>query len=89
MVVIEGEWLDFVVVCSLVVRCLGMGKQDGFNVFCNVEGLLDVMDDVVICCVDVVMDECLYVWQVVFFLIGYFGMMKICVGGYCEYVEFM
>jgi len=84
---IEGERLDLAAVRSSVARRLGVGQQDGPNAPRNVEGLLDIMDDAVVHCGDVLSHERLYAWQAALFPTGYSSMTKIKVGGYREHAE--
>lgn len=84
---IEGERLDLAAVRSSVARRLGVGQREGLNAPRNVEGLLDIMDDAVTRCADVVSHERLHGWQAALFPTGYSGMAKIRVGGYREHAE--
>lgn len=84
---IEGERLDLAAVRSSVARRLGVGPQDGPNAPRNVEGLLDIMDDVVIRCDEALTHERLCAWQAALFPTGYSGMTRIRVGGYREHTE--
>lgn len=84
---IEGERLDLAAVRSSVARRLGVGKQDGPHAPRNVEGLLDIMDDAVSRCDELLTHERLCAWQAALFRTGYSGMTRIRVGGYREYVE--
>ena len=84
---IEGERLDLAAVRSSVARRLGVGPQDGPNAPRNVEGLLDIMDDVVTRCDEALTHQRLYAWQAALFPTGYSGMTKIRVGGYREHAE--
>jgi Fic family protein len=84
---IEGERLDLLAVRSSVARRLGVGAQHGPHAPRHVEGLLDIMDDAVTRCHEVLTHERLCDWQAALFPTGYSGMSKIRVGAYREHTE--
>lgn len=77
---IEGEVFDCEQVCLLFVCWFGLDVV-GFKVFdWNVEGVVEMMFDVMQNYVVLFIVECLFGWYVVLFLIGCSGMSCIVVG---------
>lgn len=81
--VIEGENLNVVLVWLLIVCWFGVDIGVLVLVDWYVEGVVDMVFDVMIYLVVLVIEVWLFGWYVVLFLIGYLGLLWIMVGGWC------